>query len=228
MEPFIVFLDLDETLVKTGYLSSSGRDLFLGKIRTPEAVARFTQAKEAFLAGRPEQLTEMAAQTGVSIILSHEGADFSKDPYISKLRPGAKELIDNVKLLCSELNILTTGSTSFQTLVLDLHQIRNRFDNIYGRDEIRTAEYGRPLTKSTNVLLVDDNCNHGSGGWKSKMSAIGVLNDAVHRQFNQLPWEDQAAFLKTFADKHFICVKPWQGDPLDTELAKVWSQIKNR
>lgn len=226
MEPLILFLDLDETLVKTSYLSLYGKDLFLGKARSKEAVGRYTQARDSFFASDPIPLSQWASQAGVSIILSHEGSDFSKDPYITKLRPGVREFLEGLRPLCKEINILTTGIKSFQEFVLELHQIRHLINEVYGREEIDAAQFGPSITTSKRVLLVDDNCNPGSGGWKRKMTSIGVLTDDIHQKLNNMEWEAQDSFLKEIADRHFICISPWQGDPLDTELYRVLREIK--
>lgn len=227
MEPLTLFLDLDETLVKTGSLSLYGRDLFLGKARSKEAVARYTQAKDSFFGKDPVPLSQWASQVGVSIILSHEGTDFSEDPYITKLRPGAKEFLEGLQPLCQEINILTTGLKSFQEFVLELHQVRHLINNVYGREEINASQFGPTITTENRVLLVDDNCNPGSGGWKRKMTSIGVLTDEVHQKLNNMEWEEQGIFLQKIAEQHFICISPWQGDPLDTELYRVIEEIKN-
>ena len=224
MDQRVAFIDLDETLVSTGALSSNGRMLFLGKDREKEVVDSYTKDRKDFLAGDTSALAARATQKEIFIISSFEEEDLSKDPYITALRPHARQFLTEISNIFDEVNILTTGQTAFQSNVLKLHSIDHFFDNVYGKQEIRKSQLS-PLTTSKNVILVDDNCQIGSIGWMSKMTSIGVITDEMHQKMNQMRYEEKEQFLLRLSEPHFFCAKVWQGDPSDNDLLVILQKM---
>lgn len=230
-EKTVLFLDLDETLARTVSIDNdySANQLFLGdppwKTRKTDKykqqVRRYPAVLRAYDAGNPEKLVNWARQRGIKFLPNH--------PYITKLRPGGIPFLEAVNEMFDEVNILTAGSREFQKEVIQALGIRDYFDNVYGREDTREAQFGPPygkgpLTTSKHVILVDDNGNFGSEGWNSKMTAIGVLDKMKPPPGDSMAEQDE--YYAKVAQGHFLPIKCWFGNDNDTALGDVLNELR--
>jgi len=227
-EMSVLFLDLDETLLRTVDFDNAA-EIFLGGAtwaerktsKYKEKAGRYYAALRAFDTGDTDELVSWAQRRGVKLM-----SDF---PYATRLRPGLTRFLKAVNEMFDEVNILTTGAREFQKEVIRLHGISDYFDNIYGREDIAAAQeeppHGTgPLTTSKHSILVDDNGNIGSMGWNSKMSAMGIFSQEDF--YSDRDYKEQAKYLERVAEGRFIPIKSWHGADDDTALRGVLDELK--
>jgi hypothetical protein len=127
--------------------------------------------------------------------------------YISFLRPGAKELINECQKL-GNTAILTSGDGPFQTEVLAAHGITGV--KVYGRGTQTLP------AAPTKVLIEDlDICTMGA---QDKLHLLLRDADIDHWGRIEEPLPDEVKYIK---------VKPWYAPNLaDTELQKATAQLQ--
>jgi hypothetical protein len=144
-----IYVDLDETLVKTQYLMNASNWLPIHNLSL-------------------ENLADEFEKRGEKVI--RFGSDPKNEWFVTRVRPHAHEFL-NVLHGMGEVAILTTGGTEFQAQVVKLHDLPIK--SVYGREQ-----YGS-LPKSPRSILIDDNWSMQSMGIESKIKAIGCGTDRV-------------------------------------------------
>jgi phosphoglycolate phosphatase-like HAD superfamily hydrolase len=227
-EKRVLFLDLDETLLRTTSIDDpyGANQIFLGNPpwairKTDEYKAqtrRYPAVLKAYDEGNPRELIAWAKQRGVKFLPNY--------PYITRLRPGVIPFLESVNEMFDEVNILTAGAREFQKEVIQAHGIEEYFDNVYGREDTAQARFDPPhgtgpLTTSY-AILVDDNGNFGSMGWNAKMTAIGVLDKEPPRG----SYAERDEYYARVAQGHFLPITCWFGRDSDTALGDVLNELR--
>lgn len=208
-----IFVDLDDTLVKTVPLESAYRLFgFTDRAGIREYFSLLRQYEE----GTSNELEVIANSQNIKILKSMENVTLGT-VYVTKLRPHAHPFLHFLRDQFTEVNILTLGDRSFQKEVLSVHQVLHYFNEIFGRSELYSET---KLSHSPCTILVDD-LNIGSSGWILKMTAIGL----VPEQSEYLTYQERQIVFETIAMKNFVSVKPWSGSSSDSTLLDILPRI---
>ncbi len=203
----IVFVDLDETLIKTQFL----RDAVTRWAVNSDNVSYdyFTKNPNEFENYQKKMFESLKK---LSPILIGSVSD-PNNSYVSLLRPHAIDFVKSLKpfRVCA----LTSGKKDFQQDIINRQNIP--FDNVYGREDIKTGN----VSKSKIAVLVDD-LSPTTSGIQSKMIAMGILQ----QETNDFDDESNQDVNKIY--NHFVQVKAWNGDSNDGELTAKLSEVKEK
>ncbi len=147
--------------------------------------------------------------------------------YETILRPSARPFLEALQLL-GDVSVLTSGRTSFQTIVLCKHGIDHLTGEIYGFD--------RGLLIPERWLLVDDlkinavDLKLTDEGIIHKVKRLGVEISPDYRSANA---DVCAAAIADFASRvipHLVSCKPFYGfedkEPLTNLIAEIEEKLK--
>lgn len=200
----MIFIDFDETLVKTCYSEYAYSLLVAHENNSDDQIERLharRARRTAFEALSPEKQKEFWLDRGcLPFTYLVEGFNI---PYITALRPHAKEFIAECKKIAPTM-IFTAGEKEYQTKVAELHGIGDV--EIYGRN------CGERVPKHPKNLLVDD-LHYCTSGVQWKLECLGF--ETVETESGPL----------IPGDRH-IQVSPWCGDQTDDELLDLLPKIK--
>jgi len=219
----ILFLDLDETLVRTTH-ASGAVELFVPGKRFPknEVTPETQAAMDHYRVICAQEDWNALADWGRDLGVYRVPYPADEEPMFSMLRPKAKELLSWTRTAFDQVHLMTAGMLDFQKLVLQVHGIDSYFDQAYGRDEINEHILEPIIDPEDYAILVDDNHTLGSLGWQSKMTAIGILREEGPRDY-----KIRQEWLQSLAENHFVAVRPWHGKREDDELSRVMQNLKD-
>lgn len=187
MEFEAIFVDVDNTLVCS--------------LIWDDFCYRFSNARRSNLAKMsPGELQEAVCGTDDKVVVARNHT------YISRLRPGAKEFLKELKGFGVPVYCLSYGMTYFVHLVMDAHGLKPEFAGLYGREN-----YDEIPRLGTKALLIDD-----AGVEKpwviEKLDALGALDSRPEAQIEV---------------EQIVRVPPFYGDPGDKALlAEVLPQVR--
>lgn len=163
----IVFVDLDETLVKTSYLVNANLNLY----KKERILSRDVPSDPKIKARDHEN------NGGKIIKLQESENNWENTWFVTYLRPGAIEFIKALYAR-AKVCILTSGGKEFQTRVIQVHNIPIPEHNIYGKFNYED------VPQSPYAVLVDD-LEETTSGVYGKLQAIGV---GTSRFVHVEPW----------------------------------------
>jgi len=200
----IVYLDFDETLVRTTQLESFVYDWAFKKYnQTDRKKYNQTDRKILLNAVKNDFLKYQEEMTNDLKELNPFVFDHPSGKYISLLRPHVFDFISALSEY--RIAILTAGKKEFQQNILSKYNLP--ISVIYGK-----FEYNQ-IPPCNNCILVDD-LDINTIGVNLKLKAMGIENPD--------PEENH------LASNHHVKVDPWFGDKNDTGLLNIIPEIKRK
>jgi phosphoglycolate phosphatase-like HAD superfamily hydrolase len=184
-----VFVDVDNTLVCTRPLEYANcvRESGLRSYH----VARMSD----------ETLQSSVCGPSDKVVRSRRGT------YVSRLRPGAAEMLSELKGLGLKVFALSNGMSDFVQRVMAAHGFDKVLDGMYGRDTFcDTEKVGR------NFLLIDDRDIDDIITFQ-KLYALGAVRSTSDARL---------------AENCLVIVPPYDGDKEDDGLADVVERVKRK
>lgn len=208
-----VFVDLDDTLVRSSEINQPSAGFILGFIpKKSKRKEGFTQVEawsdlvKDYSKLKLEELASIALARG-AVAYEYEGKI-----RLARLRPGAREFLKEIKKHVNNVFILTTGGVDHQSLVANTLSILPTVDGLFN--------LGSSVPQFRWPVLVDD-LGPTTSGVMAKLEKIGMISPE--------DWQQRDVKMEKKASKFFCHIDPWREENFnDNVFETVTSNILHK